>query len=146
MRFRSRKQQLRVDTRLMCKVQIQQSSNPRRRAERTWHHCPLCHQPLTARDPDMSPRRQSRYLGTDKGCQRYRCHSIGSHLSALASRPRSSLQSTIHIRRTLAEQSVRTESRRPPGEAFPIIAGRYFGNQDDERLLHVEGWQGRRSS
>ena len=50
---------------------------------------PLCHQPLTVRDPAMSPRRQSRHLGADKGCQRYRCHSIGSPLSALESCPRS---------------------------------------------------------
>lgn len=56
---------------------------------------PLCHPPLTVRDPAMSPRRQSRHLGADKGCQRYRCHSIGSHLSALESRPRSRVPSTF---------------------------------------------------
>lgn len=55
----------------------------------------------------MSPRRQSRHLGTDKGCQRYRCHSIGSPLSALKS---PAIQSAIHFRRTLAGHFVSTEA------------------------------------
>lgn len=94
---------------------------------------PLCHQPLTVRDPAMSPRRQSRYLGPDKGCQRYRCHSIGSPLSALESRPRSRVPSTFG-----APLLNNPPVRRPPGEGLPISAGRYFGDQKDERVLHVE--------
>lgn len=78
----------------------------------------------------MSPRRQSRHLGTDKGCQRYRCHSIGSPLSALDSCPRSNVPPTFGA--PLLDTS---SAPRSPREALPTSPGRHFGDQNGERLV-----------
>lgn len=120
-------------------VQIQNSNSQRGRIR---HSRPWCHLPLTVRDPAMSPRRQSRHLGADKGCQRYRCHSIGSPLSALDSCPRSQVPPTFGA--PLLVNSSAPRLARPPGEALPTSLGGYFGDLNGERLLpalHVEDGQ-----
>lgn len=122
-------------------VQIQNSKfKPTKRQNKAL--VPLCHLPLTVRDPAMSPRRQSRHLGADKGCQRYRCHSIGSPLSALESCPRSQVTPTFGA--PLLVNSSAPRLARPPGEALPTSLGGYFGDLNGERLLpalHVEDGQ-----